>query len=122
MDAEPRSDRTGPRAEPRLQLRTGPAGEVIPVGQVDLDNARLLHRALASAARDPALVVDLREVRYLDSAAVSVLFAHAHKPMRILTRSGSAVARVLQICGLSRVAQVDDLPGVEPDRRGQVPD
>jgi anti-anti-sigma factor len=115
MDAESWSDRVGPGAGPRLQLRTGPAGEVIPVGQVDFDNARLLHCALANAPRDPALVVDLREVGYLDSAAVSVLFAHAHKPMRVLTRSGSAVARVLRICGLSRVAQVENLPGVGPD-------
>jgi anti-anti-sigma factor len=98
----------------RLELSIGPAGEVVPAGQVDIGNARLLHSALANAESDPMLQVDLRWVTYLDSAAVSVLFAHAHKPMRIVARSDSAVANVLQICGLSRVAQVELVPRTDP--------
>lgn len=99
---------------PALPFSVGPAGEVRPDGPIDLGNARLLHAALAAATADPMLQVDLRLVTYLDSAAVSVLFAHAHKPMRILARPGSAVANVLSICGLSRVARVDLVPVVGP--------
>ena len=106
MDAKDGSDSPGASAGGQLQVSVGPAGEVIPVGTLDIGNARLLHSALANAKADPALVVDLRRVRYLDSAAVTVLFAHAHKPLRILVQAGSAVARVVEICGLSRVARV----------------
>jgi anti-anti-sigma factor len=114
MDAKAGSDAAGASPGGQLQMCVGPAGEVVPVGLLDMGNARLLHRALANAQADPALVVDLRRVRYLDSAAVTVLFAHAHKPLRILAHAGSAVARVVEICGLSRVAQVDLLPAVDP--------
>ena len=113
MEPESGRDVAEPIRRGHLQVDVGPAGEVVPVGQVDIGNARLLHAALANAAADPVLLVDLRQVGYLDSAAVTVLFAHAHKPMRILTNSDSAVARVLQICGLSHVAQVDQVPAAE---------
>ena len=99
-------------------MLVGPGGEVIPVGTLDIGNSRLLHSALANAKADPALVVDLRRVRYLDSAAVTVLFAHAHKPLRILVQAGSAVARVVEICGLSRVAQVELPVAVDPTQSG----
>jgi anti-anti-sigma factor len=114
MEASAGSDAAGASADARLQVSVGPGGEVIPVGLLDIGNARLLHCALADATADPALVVDLRRVRYLDSAAATVLFAHAHKPMRILAEAHSAVARVVDICGLSRVAQVELLPALDP--------
>ena len=107
MGAPGEPDAAGSGEAAQLQLSIGPAGEVVPVGQVDIGNARLLHSALATAESDPILQVDLRRVTYLDSAAVTVLYAHAHKPMRILARPDSAVAKVLQICGFSRVAQVE---------------
>ncbi|HEX3827516.1 MAG TPA: STAS domain-containing protein [Sporichthyaceae bacterium] len=117
MDATVGSSAAGASAGGRIQVNIGPAGEVIPVGTLDIGNARLLHAALADAKADPALVVDLRRVRYLDSAAVTVLFAHAHKPLRILVRAGSAVAQVVEICGLSRVAQVELPAAVDPTQQ-----
>jgi anti-anti-sigma factor len=114
MDADHRREEVSPADGAELPMSVGPGGELRPAGPIDIGNARLLHSALATTRTDPVLQVDLRLVTYLDSAAVSVLFAHAHKPMRILVRPGSAVANVLSICGLSQVARVDLVPVVGP--------
>jgi hypothetical protein len=92
MDADHRREEVSPADGAELPMSVGPGGELRPAGPIDMGNARLLHSALA----------------------VSVLFAHAHKPMRILVRPGSAVANVLSICGLSQVARVDLVPVVGP--------
>jgi anti-sigma B factor antagonist len=73
-------------------------------GDVDRSTASEFRRALLATA---APTVDLTEVRYLDSAGIGVLFELAPPGLRLRVRAGSAVARVLDISGLSRVATVN---------------
>jgi anti-anti-sigma factor len=55
---------------------------LIAAGEIDLSNIDAFTQALTSATSESAsgggaLTVDLRAVEYLDSAAISTLFAHA---------------------------------------------
>ncbi|MET8577024.1 STAS domain-containing protein [Streptomyces sp. NPDC005012] len=59
---------------------TGPGGRPLltVAGEIDLGNAQVLARALeATESTTGPVVVDLTAVEYLDSAGLSVLFAHA---------------------------------------------
>ncbi|MDH6227226.1 MULTISPECIES: STAS domain-containing protein [Streptomyces] len=57
----------------------GPGGAPLltVAGEVDLGNAQVLARALEDTAG--TVVLDLTAVEYLDSAGLSVLFAHAER-------------------------------------------
>ena len=85
------------------------AGAVLTVtGEVDMATAPRLRAVLAEAVRRPGppLVVDLSQVRYLDSAGVGALFEHVHRGLELVVAPGSPVARVLQVTGLTEVATV----------------
>jgi anti-anti-sigma factor len=80
------------------------------LGEVDLATAPRLRSALAEAAAGgTAVQVDLRAVRYLDSAGMAALFEYAGggAGMQVTVEKDSIVARVLEIGGLSEAAQVD---------------
>jgi anti-sigma B factor antagonist len=95
----------------RLQVGTGPDGEVVLAGEIDLYNAAQLRSAIRGTDQDrQAVTVDLSGVTYLDSAGLAVLFEQAHRQLRVLACAGSAVATLLRICGLSHVAEVALLP------------
>ncbi|MFF7253484.1 STAS domain-containing protein [Streptomyces microflavus] len=66
------------------------------VGEIDMSNTDALAAAL-DATTGP-LVVDLTDVEYLDSAGLSVLFAHAD---RLELMVGPLLAPVLTISGLA---------------------
>lgn len=87
----------------------GGCGEVLVVGEIDEDGARILDAVLGSRVRDgSALVVDLREVSYLQSVGVAVLYDHAEgTDLALRVRTGSAVATVVAICGLAHVATIE---------------
>lgn len=103
----------------RLQVSRGQAGEVVVSGEIDLASSRILRHVLDERAKTPGvdLVVDLREVRYLGSAGVAVLYDHAESGnLRLLVRADTAVAVVIRICGLAQVASVELLQAAgEPD-------
>jgi anti-anti-sigma factor len=103
-------------ADPRLQVSVGRDGEVVFAGEIDLSTAPLMHAALTAVDAAPLIEIDLRRVTYLDSAAVTVLFAHAHRPMHILAGADTAVADVLRTCALSQVARVQLMPVPEDMR------
>ena len=88
----------------------GPDGAVRLVvgGEIDMSNAGRLAEALDS--RPGPLVVDLTEVEYLDSAGLSVLFAHA---ARIELVAGPLLTPVLSISGLTDLTttHTPGLPG-----------
>ena len=71
-------------------------------GEIDMSNASQLGDALALAGAGP-VVIDLTAVGYLDSAGLTVLFAHADHIELVVT---PLLAPVLTICGLSEIAQV----------------
>jgi anti-sigma B factor antagonist len=73
-------------------------------GEIDMSNAGQLGDALAQTGDGP-VVVDLTSVGYLDSAGLTVLFAHADHIELVVT---SLLAPVLTICGLSEITQVRD--------------
>jgi anti-anti-sigma regulatory factor len=60
-----------------------------------------------SVAAGGRLVVDLRDVQLLQSPGVAALFDAAEHGLRLRVRSASAVASVIRICGLDRVAEVE---------------
>lgn len=92
--------------------------ESIPVARLagDLDvvqSAKLRERLLASVRNeDTALVVDLTEVRYIDSSGVNVMFELAERlaegqiEFGVVVPEGGLVERVLQIVDLRAVAAV----------------
>lgn len=75
-------------------------------GEIDMSNAGQLRDALAQAGTGPVLV-DLTAVGYLDSAGLTVLFAHADHIELVVT---PLLAPVLTICGLSEVTTVSAGP------------
>lgn len=72
-------------------------------GEIDLSNTDAFETALA--ATTGPLVVDLTEVHYIDSAGMSVLFAHAERAELIAT---SLLTPLLTMSGLGSIATVRD--------------
>jgi anti-anti-sigma factor len=87
-------------------------------GDIDLATAKILRTHLDSAAQDGPVVVDLTEVLLIQSAGVAVLYDAAPNGLRLRVRAGSAVATVMRITGLDRVATVEHL---DPDLDGSSP-
>ncbi|MFC4062182.1 STAS domain-containing protein [Planomonospora corallina] len=73
-------------------------------GEIDMSNAGTLDAALTRSAGGGPLVVDLSAVDYLDSAGLTVLFAHAS---RIRLVASPLLAPVLEISGLGEVTAVE---------------
>ncbi|MEV1092000.1 STAS domain-containing protein [Streptomyces microflavus] len=81
-----------------LTARSRPDGTPLlkAVGEIDMSNTDALAAALDATAGP--LVIDLTEVDYLDSAGLSVLFAHAD---RLELIAGPLLIPVLTISGLA---------------------
>ncbi|GHE85273.1 anti-anti-sigma factor [Streptomyces werraensis] len=77
-------------------------------GEIDMSNAGRLAEALDSS-RGP-LVVDLTEVEYLDSAGLSVLFAHADRLTLVVPPLLEPVLTVSGLAGLSTVHRAGNGP------------
>ena len=79
---------------------------VVATGEIDLSNHRRVRRSpFGAATRDGAmLTVDLGGVEYLDSGAISALFANAD---RIHVVANPILMPVLKISGLTDVASVE---------------
>lgn len=112
---------------PWPQLRPGESlrveqdhdGGIRVAGDIDMSTAPVLSQRLHAALRpDVALVVDLREVRVLQSHGVAVLFDLADlTTLRVRIRAGSAVASVARISGLDAVAKVEQTRPEDSDER-----
>ncbi|QKW25068.1 STAS domain-containing protein [Streptomyces seoulensis] len=86
-------------------------------GEIDMSNIGALAQALDDTPGP--LVLDLTEVEYLDSAGLSVLFAHAD---RLELIASPLLTPVLTISGLADLATVHatddpDAPGGLPGRQ-----
>ena len=86
---------------------------VRPAGQLDLEGAPILKRALQHAdSGAETIVIDLSEVTFIDSTAVSVLIAfqqHLTPPTILRLRNLTDVTRrLLHFTGLEQTFQIDD--------------
>lgn len=98
----------GPSDHLRIRSRSGADRVVIELaGELDLAAAPLLGERIAAAdvASAPALVLDLRELEFVDSAGLRmILLAHAGARERgrrfALTRGSPQVQRLLALAGL----------------------
>lgn len=96
----------------RIDTRADPGG--VPVitlaGDLDMSNAEALKRAVASvvAERPACLVFSLSELRFIDSAGISVMLGAAADVSEVRLREPSAaVRRVVALTGLGSVLQVE---------------
>jgi anti-anti-sigma factor len=96
--------------------RTARVHSLIPVGELDLATASILERAfevaLDEAGDDTILVVDLRELGFIDSSGIRFLLAIAQRaPGRLRVINGSAaVERLFTLTGVRAL-----LPVISPD-------
>jgi anti-anti-sigma factor len=93
-------------------------------GEVDMTNSSFVGQELTKAVPNeaPALVVDLSETRYIDSAAIELLFDLARRlgrrrqELKLVLPAGSPLRRVLTLTEISSVAPVHEtLEGAVPE-------
>ena len=86
--------------------REGDAAIVVPVGEVDLVTVHEVREYLLAAAREaPRVVVDLRQVTFLDSSALRLLV----ESQQLAERDGFALAVVRGPASLDRLFEVTGL-------------
>jgi len=93
----------------RVEQDAGGSRRIVVSGEVDIANVQAFRTALAAAMPGAAagMVVDVTELRYIDSAGLAVLFEHATKqPIEIVVGPGCLVATVIEIVRLADVATV----------------
>ena len=81
-------------------------------GEIDLSNVNTFAQALGTAVAETAgsggrLTVDLSTVKYLDSAAINVLFNHAEQIHLIVH---PFLVRIFTITGLDELTTVESAP------------
>lgn len=85
---------------------------LVAAGEIDLSNVDSFTHALTTAIDETAgsggpLTVDLRTVKYLDSAAINVLFNHAEQIQLIVH---PFLIRIFTITGLTELTTVESAP------------
>lgn len=91
----------------------------VPRGELDLATAPEFEAALLDALRGPKpVVVDLRELEFMDSSGVRVLITahanagdHGQRLVLVRPRRGGAVDRILEIAGVEQAMRLVDEPG-----------
>ncbi len=85
-------------------------------GEVDMTNAAYVREELTSAVSNQvrALVIDLSNARYLDSAAIEVLFelsrrlVRRHQQLRLVVPRRSPLRRLITLIDVGSVAPVHE--------------
>ncbi len=110
-----RYEHTGLNEEPVKEVRSHDGAVVVRLtGELDLYNAEAVREALLAAAADAAnrLVVDMTDVRFIDSTALGVLIeARSRLENRgafFLASPGLETRRALEVSGLDRHFNVQD--------------
>jgi len=86
---------------------------LIAVGEIDLSNIDTFKQALTSivteaAASGEMVIVDLTDVEYLDSAAISALFGHADHINKLIAHP--LLMDILTISGLTELVATEAAP------------
>ena len=104
--------------------RDGATAIVTPCGELDLATVGTLRAALDDAGRCEVLVLDLREVTFMDSSGIGVLVDERRRAGRegfcLRVVSGPPVVqRLLEVTGLARRLEFTELggPADEPPSR-----
>jgi anti-anti-sigma factor len=98
---------------PLADVHFEPVGNVIVahlVGEIDMSNADELGGAITGQVprEARALVIDLREVGYVDSAGIGLIFNMRRrlddrgKQLRLVVAPGAAIAEALRVAGVPR--------------------
>lgn len=113
--------------DPIVTLEVARDGAVVVAGltgEIDLSNGRCLReRILGECLAARALVLDLREVTYMDSAGLALVdglagdLAGAGGRLLVVAPEGCAAGRALELSGLA-VARHDDLGAALEGARG----
>ena len=96
-----------------LNIQAGSHGKTIRVvGEIDLESAPELRRCFRSHAGDAVLTVDLADVAFLDSTAISVLIAEHKRRVAageelIVTGSSPMALRLFELTGVDQVLDLD---------------
>ena len=96
--------------------REGDAAIVVPVGEVDLVTVHQVRDHLLAAAREaPRVVVDLRQVTFLDSSGLRLLVEAQQLSERdsfqlAVVRGPAAVERLFEVTGLDTRLDLHDDP------------
>jgi anti-anti-sigma factor len=85
------------------------------IGEVDLSNANQLEHEISRALsnRSRALVLDLTECGYLDSAGIRLIFGLSERLNRrgqdllLVVPEGAAIERVLSLTNVAEIAPLD---------------
>lgn len=84
-------------------------------GEIDLSNSVSVQESIAQALQDArVLVVDLQNVRFIDSSGIKMLFdlnemlKNRRRELRIVAPPGSHVRKVLELVALDEVGTVLD--------------
>lgn len=80
-------------------------------GELDAFTAPLVREALADAVDAPSLIIDLSQVRFLDSAGLGVLVGTVRRVRElggqaILCEASRAVSRALTTVGMPRIVDI----------------
>jgi anti-sigma B factor antagonist len=116
MTSTPSMPSTPGRPALLVDVHTGPDGARIVAadGEIDLETAPDLARALESAREHAArVVVDLQAVSFMDSTGVSLLLTSAEQARRaeveLVIEPSPIVRRVLRLTGVERVLPLADV-------------
>lgn len=93
----------------------GDAVLVVIDGEIDLSNAEVVADRITQALSNFTLktVIDLSQVRYIDSIGMRVLFSLAARletlqiGLKLVAPIGSPARRVIEICSLDSIVDVD---------------
>jgi anti-anti-sigma factor len=82
------------------------------IGEVDLSNAKLVEQQIVTASHgEPRVLMDLRELQYLDSQGIRMLydlassFARTGTDLAVLAPAGSIAGDVIQMTGLGLIIE-----------------
>lgn len=98
-------------------VRNGASTRLAPVGELDIATTPALERAITEATREAgtALVLDLRELTFMDSSGLRTLAqtnarAESNGFTLSIWRGPPQIDRVLQISGLEAMLPLGDAP------------
>ena len=98
--------------------RNGGATRIVPSGELDIATTPALEQAIKEATAEPgaALVLDLRDLTFMDSTGLRTLAqtnARAEEEGFELSiwRGSRQIERVLEISGLGALLPLEDAPG-----------
>lgn len=119
------SDRERDVCDGALTVHTATSGDAHLIalsGELDLANAETARAELRTAldADDAPVLVDMRELEFIDSAGIAILVHALHRDtethrLRFLCSEAPAVARVLRLTGVEQTLTLAELP---PEHRG----